>query len=86
MLIAKLFIASSNNNNLQLRFRCIWKSAGQLVDKSIKFCCQPEVRRRDRPTNYLLLPNVRLKFLGLNSPAKRIAVHPFISDLEEECA
>jgi hypothetical protein len=57
-----------------------------LVDKSIKFSCQPEVRRRDRPTNYLLLPNVRLKFLGLNSSAKGIAAHPFICNPEEERA
>jgi hypothetical protein len=59
---------------------------GQLVGKSIKFSCQPEVRRRDRDTNYLLIPNVLLMFLGLNSPAKRIAVHPFICNPEEERA
>jgi hypothetical protein len=49
---------------------------GHVVDKSIKISCQPEVRRRGTATNYLQLPNARLKFIALNSPAKRTAVHP----------
>jgi hypothetical protein len=44
---------------------------GQLVGKSINCSCQPKEKRRDSATNYLLLPNAPLKFLELNSPAKR---------------
>jgi hypothetical protein len=85
-LITQLFITNSNDVDVRVRFRRIWKSEGQLVDKSIKFSCQPEVRRRNSPTNYVLLPNVHLKFLVLNSSAKEIAARPFICNPEEECA